>query len=217
MSPRISTESLVRKADDLLSETDESKEQQRILDLGTGSGCIVISLLAGKRNRHGVGLDLSTEALQVAKENAKELNVYDRMKFVQWDFGTLEEIEWHGLLSESRDNVFDVVVCNPPYLSTTLKGSLSLKALENDPDEALYATEKGYGAYVRLATSLGRTFQKYKNFCQYLIVEVKHKRSEKCLKIFMDEETLSTRISSTEILRDQCSLERAIAIQFTFL
>ena len=79
--PRQDTETLVEKALEIL----ENQEKPRILDMCTGSGCILLSLLAMKEGASGTGADISPLALKVAKQNAKGLNVADRAEFVESD------------------------------------------------------------------------------------------------------------------------------------
>ena len=97
--PRPETELLVDK---LVKEYKDKSIS--ILDIGTGSGCILISLLSELKNSKGVGLDVSKEALKVAKFNAKKLGLSRKIKFV------------NSPLMEIFGKKFDLIVSNPPYI-----------------------------------------------------------------------------------------------------
>ncbi len=91
------------------------KKTIRILDIGTGSGCILISLLSELKSSKGIGIDISSGALQIAKKNAKNMNVYENIKFQKKS------------LDSFFSQKFDLVVSNPPYIK-----SRDLKNLEDD-------------------------------------------------------------------------------------
>ena len=108
--PRPETELLVEK----LTKYFKNKKVF-MLDLGTGSGCIILSFLSEVKNGHGIGLDISKKAIDVAKRNSKNLNLSSRAKFF---IRSLEEIYGYK---------FDLVVSNPPYIK-----SIDLKNLQED-------------------------------------------------------------------------------------
>ncbi len=98
---------------------------KKILDLGTGTGCILISLLKEYPKAHGIGVDISVGALQVAEKNSKELGVSER---VQWR---------HGSWLDPVQGMYDCIVSNPPYIpqGTVLDDKVTLW----DPQVAFYA------------------------------------------------------------------------------
>lgn len=109
----------------------------RIVDVGTGSGAIALAL-AGERPRALVtGVDLSSSALERSRENARLLKLS-----VRW----LES----DLLSALRDEVFDVVVSNPPYIAAAERPSLAMQVREFEPAQALFAGRSGLEVYERL-------------------------------------------------------------------
>ncbi len=83
-----------------------SKKSISILDIGTGSGCILISLLSDLINAKGIGIDISEKALNIAKRNAAKHGVYDRVKFYKRSISNLYHLK------------FDLIVSNPPYIQT---------------------------------------------------------------------------------------------------
>ncbi|WP_412506386.1 peptide chain release factor N(5)-glutamine methyltransferase [Roseovarius sp. SYSU LYC5161] len=126
LDPRPDTETLVAAAIELPFD--------RVLDLGTGSGCILLSLLAERPGATGLGTDISAAALDVARENAHRLGVAARV-----DFRVADWIE--GL-----PGGFDLVVSNPPYIAADEMATLAPE-LAHDPAIALTDAGDGLGAY----------------------------------------------------------------------
>ena len=99
--PRPETELMLEKLIKIYKD-----KKINILDIGTGSGCILISLLSELKNSIGVGIDISTEALKIAKKNAKKHKINNKIFFYNKSF------------TEIYDRKFDLIVSNPPYLLT---------------------------------------------------------------------------------------------------
>ena len=117
----------------------------RILDMCTGSGCILISLLHYSNDCVGVGVDLSEEALKVARDNAKRLSnngISDKMNvnFV------------HSDLFENIDGKFDIIVSNPPYIKTEVIEGLMPEVKDYEPMMALDGMEDGLYFYRKIIT-----------------------------------------------------------------
>jgi release factor glutamine methyltransferase len=123
LDPRPDTETLVEVA---LGTTFD-----RVLDLGTGSGCILLSLLAERRAAMGVGTDLSDAALSVAARNAEKLGVENQVSFIVSD--------WFAEV----DSTFDLIVSNPPYIAVDEMGGLQPEVRDHEPRMAL--TDEGDG------------------------------------------------------------------------
>ena len=136
LDPRPETETLVAAA---LQEDFDT-----VLDLGTGSGAIVLSLLAERPAAHGVGTDLSARALDVAGRNARQLGVADRCTLVQGD--------WFAGLSDR----FQLVVSNPPYIAAREMPGLAPE-LAHEPRMALTDGGDGLGAYRAIAAGAAAT------------------------------------------------------------
>ncbi len=107
----------------------------RVLDLGTGSGCIVLSVLAEREDASGVGVDVSEAALAVVRRNAEALGVARRVEFC---LGS-----WERALPEG----FDLVLSNPPYIPTGEMRALARDVINHDPHLALTPGEDGLAAY----------------------------------------------------------------------
>ncbi|MEO0371914.1 MAG: peptide chain release factor N(5)-glutamine methyltransferase, partial [Pseudomonadota bacterium] len=126
LDPRPETEVLVRAA--LAVPFD------RVLDLGTGSGCILLSVLAARAGAQGLGTDLSEAALNVAKQNAASLGLTDRVDFTISD--------WFSRISDR----FDLIVSNPPYIPAADMAALDAE-LAFEPRMALTDEADGLAAY----------------------------------------------------------------------
>ncbi len=144
--PRPETEILVEKALQYCKERMGSENEIRVLDVGTGSGNIAISLLRYNERCHAVGIDVSEKALDYAKRNADRHHVSDRIEFLQHD--VREEIPrpWKG--------VFDLVVANPPYIRSQEYDLLDEEIKRYEPKEALWGGDDGMEYYRLLSQKL---------------------------------------------------------------
>ena len=123
--PRPETEQLVE-----LVETRIENRELRIVDVGTGSGVIALSLAAKMPEAQVLGVDVSEDALALAQENAARLNLSERVQFLK------------SRLLENIDGAFDLIVANLPYVSIQDRHTLSLEVL-HDPEVALFAGAQG--------------------------------------------------------------------------
>lgn len=131
--PRPDTEILVEEAIRLLAE----KETPRIVDIGTGSGAILLSVLKGTEGSTGVAVDLSPAALAVAKSNGECLGLADRVEFRLGD------------LYAPVDGLFDAILSNPPYIPVRDMEGLSPE-VKQEPEMALVGGVDGLDFYRRL-------------------------------------------------------------------
>jgi release factor glutamine methyltransferase len=130
--PRPETEELV---DWMLTRQPTTNNQQlNILDIGTGSGCIAISLAKSLKNTKVYALDVSSDALKIAEENAK-LNQVEA-EFIEKDILKIED----GRLK--TDLKFDVIVSNPPYVREQEKQHMNRNVLNNEPHLALFVEDE---------------------------------------------------------------------------
>jgi len=136
--PRPETEILVEKIIEYVK--DNYTDNINILDVGTGSGCISVSLAYYLPNCHITAADISYEALKIAKRNAENARVGDRVKFVQSDL--------FSQLSISQDVVrYDIIVSNPPYIPSSDIASLQLEVKGYEPLKALDGGYDGLSFY----------------------------------------------------------------------
>ena len=146
--PRQDTETLVEEGLKCL----EDVEKPEILDMCTGSGCILISLLLERQDAHGVGVDVSPEALEVAKENASLLNVENRADFVESDlFSAPYFCEKGG----KEGGKYDILISNPPYIATEEIETLMEEVRLHDPRKALDGMEDGLYFYRKITEEAG--------------------------------------------------------------
>ncbi len=131
-----------RPETEILIEAALSAPFDHLLDLGTGSGCILITLLAERASASGVGVDLSEAACLQASANAVQHQVQARAEIQQSD--------WF----ESIEGQFDLIVSNPPYVSLSEMNDLSPEVREHEPRMALTDEGDGLGAYRRIAADV---------------------------------------------------------------
>jgi release factor glutamine methyltransferase len=127
MVPRPETEQLVEL---LISNFKSPISNSRILDVGTGSGVIALSLAAKFPEAQVVAVDISHDAIALARENAGRLNLSDRVRFLKSN------------LLENVEGTFDLIVANLPYISTQDRHTLSCEVL-HDPEVAVFAGARG--------------------------------------------------------------------------
>ena len=135
LDPRPETEILVQAA--------LAQPFAKVLDLGTGTGCILLSLLADRPMAQGVGLDISEAALGVARANAQDLGLGQRAQFVASN--------WFAQV-QGR---FDLIVSNPPYIAADEMSQLSPEVRDWEPQIALTPGGDGLEAYRQIARGAG--------------------------------------------------------------
>lgn len=139
LTPRPETEFVVEAGLQALLPADASF---RILDLGAGSGAIILALLHERQNASGVAVDISPAALVVARANAQRLGLDDRLD--------LRESDWASGVGER----FDLVVSNPPYIASADIGGLAPEVARFEPRLALDGGADGLAAYRTIASAL---------------------------------------------------------------
>jgi len=133
-----------RPETEILIEAALAVPFEKVLDLGTGSGCILLTLLAESGAAIGVATDVSADALEAARENAALLEIESRAKFVESDWFS----DVHG--------VFDLIVSNPPYIAVNEMPSLAAEVALFDPQTALTDDKDGLSAYRAIAQGAQR-------------------------------------------------------------
>lgn len=141
--PRPDTETVVELALDMLRAAP-AKQGMRIADLGTGSGAILLALLSELHGAVGIGTDISQQAVETARGNAKRLGLADRVSFIRCDYAL-------GLSGS-----FDLIVSNPPYIRSGDISGLALEVRDHDPPKALDGGPDGLDAYRALIPQAAR-------------------------------------------------------------
>ncbi|MAN79162.1 MAG: protein-(glutamine-N5) methyltransferase, release factor-specific [Rhodospirillaceae bacterium] len=144
LTPRPETETLVEDALARIRENGREGEALRLLDLGTGTGCLLLAVMSELPRATGLGIDISAEAVAVAADNARKLGLDDRARFQVGDWAA-------GLAGP-----FDVILSNPPYIAEADRGMLPPEVLGFDPHGALFAGARGLDAYAAIAPQAAR-------------------------------------------------------------
>jgi release factor glutamine methyltransferase len=146
--PSQDTEVLVEEA----LKRMEGLNEPEILDMCTGSGCILLSLLAEKPDSTGTGADISEAALQVARRNANRLGLEDRAEFVESD---LFLAEYFMERCGKDTGKYDILISNPPYIPTEEIGELMEEVRLHDPVLALDGRADGLYFYRKITECAG--------------------------------------------------------------
>ena len=142
--PRPETELVVEES---LNYLDNNKSK-KILDIGTGSGCIIISILKESTKSKGVGLDISTNAIKIAKINAKLQQVDNRMKFI------------NSNIDKFNYGKYDLIVSNPPYIKKIRISRLEEDVKNFEPNIALDGGYSGYSEIEKVIVSSSNLLKK---------------------------------------------------------
>lgn len=144
LTPRPDTEAIL---DEVLPAFPEFMAFN-VLDLGVGSGAILLAILAERPNARGLGVDVSEEAIAVARDNAAHLGLAGRCSLLRgdWTFGL-------------ADDNFDLVVSNPPYIATNVIETLEPEVRDHEPRLALDGGADGLDAYRILAPEILRVLK----------------------------------------------------------
>ena len=162
-----------------------------VLDLGVGSGAILLSILAERPAARGLGVDVSEEALAVARDNAANLGLANRMALLRGD--------WTEGLAEAS---FDLVVSNPPYIASDVIETLEPEVRDHEPRIALEGGPDGLMHYRRLAPEILRVLKPGGRFA----VEIGYDQKEAVEDLFREAGA-----NGVTTLRDLCDRDRVVA------
>lgn len=228
LDPRPDSESLIELVLEIFGDKNSSKnyqqaqnQQLQILELGVGSGCLIISLLKNLPNASAIGVDISAKAIQIAKQNAVSNQVENRLQFFESDL--FANISLHKTDSQQEDmqnnaknnlqnnhaknhqqnNVqkFDLIISNPPYIEAAQIENLADEVRLFEPRLALDGGIDGYDFYRRIAADC----KKFLKPLGLVVVEVGDNQSPKVQEIFA-ENKLNLKTSK----RDLAGFERAL-------
>ena len=164
LDPRPETELIVEIANNHINKN----EVKNILDLGTGSGCILLSILKENKMINGLGIDLSKEAISIAKRNSKKLHLETQSNFLVSNW------------MSSVNYKYDLVVSNPPYIASGDIKKLSKSVKIYDPILSLDGGEDGLNSYRLIASDLKRIISKN----ALIIIEIGYNQSLQVIEIF---------------------------------
>ena len=166
LDPRPESELLIEGVEKYFQN---KKQKLKIIDIGTGSGCLAVSLAMEYKNSMITATDISKSALDVAKKNSKTFNVCEQIKF--------KCCNWF----ETKEN-FDVVVTNPPYLTNNEYYNLSKEIKLYEPEICLKGGKDGLSCFREIAYKI----QKITHFKSLFFVEIGYNQKDKCIKIFKE-------------------------------
>lgn len=189
--PRQDTEVLVEEALSLIKE----KEVPQILDMCTGSGCILLSILLEREDALGTGVDLSEKALSVAEKNRETYHLETRAELIKSDM-------FQSGYFEGKKESFDIVVSNPPYIPTEEIEKLQAEVRFHDPFMALDGKEDGLYFYRIIAKNAGE----YLKPGGFLACEIGCDQGEDVKKMFE-----SCGFSDVKVIKDLAGLDRVVS------
>ena len=188
--PRPDTELIVEQ----ILKLTKSKTKMKILDIGVGSGCILLTILKERKNFYGVGVDISKKCLNISKINAKNLEVSSRVKFFKSDVDKFDL------------GKYDLIVSNPPYIK-----KLSLKYLEKDvvnfePKLALDGGLDGLSEIRKVIKKSSELIKKNGKF----ILEIGFDQKNKVINLLKDKGFYINSISKDLAKNDRCIVSTKI-------
>ena len=164
LDPRPETELVVEIANNFIRKN----EVKSILDLGTGSGCILLSVLKENKMINGLGIDLSEKAINIAQNNSKKMQLDKQSNFLVSNW------------SDSINFKYDIVVSNPPYIASKDIKRLSKGVKNFDPLLSLDGGDDGLNCYRIIVKDLGRII----NENAIIIMEIGYNQSKSVIEIF---------------------------------
>jgi len=165
LDPRPDSEVLVSSAIELAKSINE--EEIKVLELGVGSGCILLSILKEVSNSFGVGIDMSHNAIKVAQKNSNRLNLENRVKFIVSN--------WTNALKAN----FNLIISNPPYIKSSEIQYLQKEVKDHDPLIALDGGNDGLNCYKLILKNIDN----YMASESFLLFEIEGNRSDELIKI----------------------------------
>ena len=168
LDPRPETENIVEIANNFILE----KGYESFIDLGTGSGCIILSILKENKNLTAIGVDISIDAINIAKKNSKDMNLEKRSSFLVSNW------------LSSIYNSYDLIISNPPYIPSDEIITLSKTVKNFDPLISLDGGQDGLECYKEIAQDINRVINKNGR----VILEIGYNQAHDVIKIFESKE-----------------------------
>ena len=184
LDPRPETETIINRA--------LKRKFEKVLDLGTGSGIIIITLLLERQSAIGQAVDISNSALKVAAKNIKKFNLHDRVSILNSNW------------CEGVHDKFDLIVANPPYIDRNRNDQYDQSIISWEPEIALFSNNKGLGAYLEIAQQLRFVLKD----TGVAIFEIGYDQALKVSKIFQNEGYQAS------VFKDLANKDRVIEVTF---
>jgi len=191
LDPRPDSETVIETVKHLIGE--KRSDKLKVLDLGTGSGCLLLSILSEFPEASGLGVDISQEALDVARQNAKNLGFEKKCNFKchSWDKLSLED-------------TFDVIVSNPPYIPAAEIDLLEPEVARFDPRVALDGGNDGLRCYREIANVLPHVLHED----AFAVLEIGFNQAEQVSEIFNNSD-----LSTIKVIKDLAGNDRCILVR----
>ena len=165
--PRPDTEIIIEQ----ILKVTKNKNYLRILDIGIGSGCILLSILKERKNYYGTGIDISKDSLEISKINAKKLLVEERIKFYKSD------------VDKFAQGKYDLIVSNPPYIKKNNLKYLECDVLKFEPRLALDGGLDGLSVIRKVIKKSSELLKKNGKF----ILEIGFDQKNKVIKLLKNK------------------------------
>ena len=165
--PRPDTEIIIEQ----VLEIYPKKSQLQVLDIGTGSGCILLSIIRERPNFYGTGIDISKKSINVSKINAKQLKLTNRVKF------------FHSSVDNFSNGKYDLVVSNPPYIKLSILKYLERDVVNFEPKLALSGGFDGFSKIRKVISRASNLIKKNGKF----ILEIGFNQKNKVKEILNEE------------------------------
>jgi release factor glutamine methyltransferase len=164
LDPRPETELIIEIANNFILD----KGYKNFIDLGTGSGCIILSILKDNKSLRAIGIDISNKAINIAQKNCSNLNLEKQATFLVSN--------WLSKVSGS----YDLIISNPPYIPSKDVDTLSANVKNYDPLISLDGGEDGLKCYRQIAEDINRVIGKNGR----VVLEIGYNQAEDVIKIF---------------------------------
>jgi release factor glutamine methyltransferase len=184
--PRPDSETLIEAA---LKRVKNRASNTTILDIGTGTGCLLIALLKELPGASGVGVDINERALQVAQKNAQIHGVHERVVFLK--------SHW----CDALNGTFDLIISNPPYIAEKDRATLMQDVVGYEPHAALFAGGDGLDAYTAIVPQVARLLAPG-GMC---VLEIGERQAEAVIRLLQIQ-----RLITEQPERDLAGIERCV-------
>lgn len=189
LDPRPDSENLIEL---ILKYYQKNNSSLNILELGVGSGCLIITLLTNLPNSFGTAIDISKEALEVALKNAKTHRIENKLQFLESD-----------LFSNIPDVEFDIIISNPPYIPSKEISNLQAEVRIYEPLLALDGGINGLDFYKRIA----ELSQKFLKKDGKIFLEIGYGQKKEVEEIF-----IKNNFELIEVKKDLSNIDRALCL-----
>ncbi len=185
LDPRPESELII---DEVLNNIKDKSKKLKILDIGTGSGCLAISIAKELKNSKITAIDISGKAIMVAKKNIEINNVNNQIRLLKSDIDKIKD-------------KYDFIITNPPYIKEYDYEKLQLEIKKYEPKIALVGGEDGLKFYKLFAKKIGKIMKKNSLF----ICEIGYGQAEQCKRIFNN-----SNLSLIKITKDLQKIDRTL-------